>query len=153
MEENKIVKLAKNGELTEKLMQDKDFVRRAKDILKKENTDENEIFEILKTLEKCINKSGEIKNKEDLENTVGGKISKVGELAIETTFSLLGTTAGFVFGANVGEFAATSGKVNKIFGENLNTDHILIGGAIAGAVAGNLGGLALGKLIVNKINK
>ncbi|BED93002.1 MAG: hypothetical protein RsTaC01_0941 [Candidatus Paraimprobicoccus trichonymphae] len=140
MEENKIVKLAKNGELTEKLMQDKDFVEKAKEILKKENINENEIFEILKTLEKCINKSGKIKNKEDLENIVGGKIPKTGELAIEVIFSNLGGFLGAIPGST-------------LFVTSKNDMLMASWGIGLGIMAGQMGGLALGRLIVEKINK
>ncbi|BED93003.1 MAG: hypothetical protein RsTaC01_0942 [Candidatus Paraimprobicoccus trichonymphae] len=149
MEENKVVKLAKNGELTEKLMQDKDFVEKAKKILKKENIDGNEIFEILKILEKCINKSEKIKSEEDLENVIGGRISRIGELYIKSSFTILGTAIGALPGAIPLAFI-TEGDLKNI---NFKENAIPIAGAAVGATVGGMAGAAFGQLIVNTINR
>ncbi len=118
MDKNTLNKLLKEKKLTDILMKDKDFISEAKAILKEESpdiTDEN-LENILKSVEKALSGEVKIENDDDLENVVGGLGTtgkKIARGAIKSVCTLAGYFTGY---AGVGECLY---KINdKLFGSD-----------------------------------
>ena len=100
---NDLQKMAKNGEVSKKLLEDETFKNELKKILKEENeteiTDE-QISEIIKNFEIALQNEGILKEAE-LENISGGRIGKA--KAVKAVSSILGASIGFAGGKKFGE--------------------------------------------------
>ena len=156
----KLQEMAKNGEFSKNLLEDKEFINETKKILKEEDgieATDKQVCEIIENFEKTLQNENILKDAE-LEAVSGGKISgsKIAKTAAKVGVTGASAVAGAAVGAIAG--AVTGGAIGSAYGSYAyrgdDTDALVAAfGGLTGGAAGTLVGFGAGIKIGNKIRK
>ena len=112
----KLQEMAKNGEVSKKLLVNQEFRNELKEALKEEKgieATEEQISEIIRGFEKALQSDTILKNAE-LETISGGDAKKVAATMTNAAFTGTGAAVGTVLGASCGAFLSTAPMVGYV---------------------------------------